>query len=129
MRETVWSRSKRDAGVYLFGEYTGPSRVSSVAGSVAVVAVAVEGGQVSAGVRAEASAQASGTNTCASGESRSLSLLVVRAARPALRRAHAGRERAGTRVVPVPTGRRPCLLLPVKRKVPAARERRDCCEL
>lgn len=80
------------AGVYLFGKYTGPSEVFSVAGSVAVVAVVVEGGQVWAGVRAEASAQASGTNTCASGESRGLSLPVVRAARPALREALAGRK-------------------------------------
>ena len=96
------------AGVYLFGECTGPSRVFLAAGSVAVVAVAVAGKLVSAGVRAEAAAQASGTNTFASGERRN---------------ALAGRKRAGTRLVPVPvpTGRRPRRLRWRKRKVLAAR--------
>ena len=96
------------AGVKRFGEHIGPSKVFLVAGSVAVEAAGVAGKLVSAGVRAEATAQASGTNTFASGERR---------------KARAGRKRAGTRLVPVPvpTGRRPCRLRRRKRRVLAAR--------
>ena len=70
------------AGATRFGECIGPSKIFFVAGSAAVEAAGVAGKLVSAGVRAEAAGQASGTNTFASGERRN---------------ALAGRKRAGTR--------------------------------
>ena len=99
---------REGAGATHFGECIGPSSVFFVAGSAAVEAAGVAGKLVSAGVRAEATAQASGTNTFASGERRN---------------ALAGRRRAGTRQVPVPvpTGRRPRRLRRRKRRVVAAR--------